>query len=624
MNVISGVCRLDGGPVDRVIVGRMNGAAELLVAHRQRTWFGGPVDFAFAGPEASDRESRQPRRDRAGGCTLTFDGRLDNRKILLAGLRERGVGSHSDDVELTLAAYQEWGVDCARRLVGDFAFGLWDARRKRLLCVRDPLGVRPMYTLARGDLIYFASQLRQILAGLSQNPTFDLEFVADRLALGTDRADAAYTPYRGVARLNPGHLLIAENGRVRTERYWAWRAANRNRKADSEAYVEQFRETFTEAVQTRIRGSGRVWSDLSGGLDSSSIVSIAAQQPARCPLPTVSVVFGRSTLSDEREWAATVARASDVEQHFIDGDVHHPLGELREAVPYWDEPHAAAAFFGIHRQYHRVMAAEDPPILLSGIGAEPVVMSRFQAPVYLADLLRRGQLRSLWRELDRWQRVLKMPLSNLVSRFCLRPLMGKAVIGAYLLPQVHDWVTPSFAREWDLKGRATRNNMPSLCDDVADRWQAERIGSITGLLLRGYLDRACDIRYPFLHRPLVELVLATPWHVKEVPGETKALLRRAMRGVLPEKVRRRTEDVSTGHAVYAGVRKEWPILEQVAGSSVLVDLGIVDRERLKNALHLARQGHALHLGGLLTTLVLDAWLQYAAHKGDTAWLRSVA
>ena len=166
--------------------------------------------------------------------------------------------------------------------------------------------------------------------------------------------------------------------------------------------------------------------------------------------------------------------------------------------------------------------------------------------------------------------------------------------------------------------------MPSLCDDVADRWQVDRIGSITGLLLRGYLDRACDLRYPFLHRPLVELVLATPWHVKEVPGETKALLRRAMRGVLPEEVRQRTEDVSTGHAVYRGVGKEWPVLEQVADSSVLVDLGIVDRERLKNALHLARQGHARHLGGLLTTLVLDAWLQYAAHKGDTAWLRSVA
>ena len=625
MNVISGVCKLDGGPVDRTIVERMNSAAELLFAHRRMSWCGGPVGFSWAEPEVAGRKFGQSTRDHAERCTLAFDGRLDNRKSLIADLRERGVGSHSDDVELTLAAYQEWGVDCSRRLIGDFAFGLWDADRRRLLCVRDPLGVRPLYTLVRDDVVYFATQLSQILAGLSQTPSVDLEFVADRLALGTDRADAGCTPYRGVARLKPGQLLVAENGRVRTERYWKWRAASRKAEADSEAYVEQFRETLAEAIRTRMRGPGRVWSDLSGGLDSSSIASIAARRSAEGPLPTVSVVFGRSKLSDEREWAVVVARASGAEQHFIDGDVHHPLGRLREAVQYWDEPHAAAVFFGVHREYHRLISSRGAlPILLSGIGAEPVVMSKFQAPVYLADLLRRGELRSLWRELDRWQRVLKMPLSNLVSRFCLRPLMGKAASGAYLLPQVHDWVTPSFARKWDLKGRATRNDMPSLCDDVADRWQVERIGSITGLLLRGYLDRACDIRYPFLHRPLVELALATPWQVKEVPGETKALLRRAMRGVLPENVRRRTEDVSTGHAVYGGFRKEWPVLEMVVDSSLLVDLGIVDRERLKNALHLARQGHALHLGGLLTTLTLDAWLQYVARKGDTAWLKSAA
>ena len=625
MNVISGICRLDGGPVDRGILGRMNDAAELLFAHRRRSWCGSPAGLSCAGPEVSGRKFWQPLNDHSGKCTLVFDGRLDNRKSLIASLRERGVGSHSDDVELTLAAYEEWGADCSGRLIGDFAFGLWDANRRRLLCVRDPLGVRPLYTMVREDVVFFATQLRQILAALSESPVFDMEFIADRLALGTDRADAGCTPYRGVARIKPGQLLIAENGRVRRERYWRWEASNGSEDADGGAYIERFQETFTEAVQTRMRGPGRVWSDLSGGLDSSSIVSIAAKQQPAGLLSTVSVVFGRSMLSDEREWATTVARACGVEQHFIDGDIHHPLGRLSEAIRYWEEPHAAAAFFGVHRQYHRLMSSNSaPPILLSGIGAEPVVMSKFQTPVHLADLLRRGHLPTLWRELDRWQRVLKIPLSNLVSRFCVRPLMGQLLMGSYLLPHVHDWITHAFARKWDLKGRATKSNMPSLCDDLADRWQVERIGGATGLLLRGYLDRACDIRYPFLHRPLVELVLATPWRVKEVPGETKTLLRRAMRGVLPEKVRLRTEDVSTGHAVYAGVRKEWSVLEQVADSSVLVDLGIVDRESLKNALHLARQGHAFHLGGLLTTLTLDAWLQYAAHKGDTPWLKSAA
>lgn len=93
-----------------------------------------------------------------------------------------------------------------------------------------------------------------------------------------------------------------------------------------------------------------------------------------------------------------------------------------------------------------------------------------------------------------------------------------------------------------------------------------------------------------------------------------------MEGVLPEEVRRRTQNASTGHAAYTGLRREWPVLERIVASSMLADLGAVDRERLRNALHLARQGHAFDLGGLLSTLTLDAWLQHAARKGDSAWL----
>ena len=153
--------------------------------------------------------------------------------------------------------------------------------------------------------------------------------------------------------------------------------------------------------------------------------------------------------------------------------------------------------------------------------------------------------------------------------------------------------------------------MPRTGRSIADQWHVEQIGWITGFLLRGYLEKTCDIRYPFLHRPLVELALAMPWSLKAVPGEPKAVLRRAMKGILPERVRCRTQNASTGHAVYNGIRKEWPVLETLVDSSVLVELGAVDRERLRTALHLARQGHAPDLGGLLSTLTLDAWLQHA-------------
>ena len=259
-----------------------------------------------------------------------------------------------------------------------------------------------------------------------------------------------------------------------------------------------------------MRGPGRVWSDLSGGLDSSSIVSVAARLTGPSRLATVSVVFGESTWSDERSWSAAVARAHGVDEHYVDGDMCHPWSRLREAVDYWEEPHAAAAFFGVHRQYGRLLGGSGTPILLTGIGAEVVVMNKRQVPIHLADLLRWGRMESLARELDCWQRVLKIPMSNLVWRYCVKPLLSPPLISYDWMPQSHAWIERSFARRWDLSARARRAGMPKTQTKVANQWQVEMIGRITGFLLRGYLEKACDIRYPFLHRPLVELALKTP------------------------------------------------------------------------------------------------------------------
>ena len=618
MNAIGGIHSLDGAPIERGVVHRMSGASQCLLPSRRSSWFGGVVGLACVAAQVGDSPASAELV--AGECqhlALAFDGRLDNRKGLISELRGHGVSAESRDAVLALAAYDAWGDECASKLIGDFAFGLWDLSRRRLLCVRDPLGVRPLYLHVGNERVCFASQLRQVVGALPQTPRFDLEFVADRLAHGVDRADAAWTPYRGVTRLKPGHRLIAEKGRVRLERYWEWRPRGETSVRPHRDYLDQFREIFSDAVGSRTVGPGRVWSDLSGGLDSSSIVSVAAQRRSASRLRTVSVVFGESTLSDEREWSATVARAHSVERANIDGDANHPLSRLREAVDYWEEPHAAAAFFAVHEEYGRLLAGPGVPVLLTGIGAEAVVMSKRQVPVHLADLLRRGRIGPLRREIYHWQRVLKMPLSNLFWWYCLRPLVRRPLVNYGWEPETHDWIERSFAHRWDLSVRASNGGMPKMCRGVADQWHVEAIGRITGFLLRGYLEKVCDIRYPFLYRPLVELALTVPWSLKAIPGEPKALLRRAMRGVLPEETRRRTQDTSTGHAVYAGLRREWRVLEKVVGSSMLVDLGIVNRERLQNALHLARQGHAFHLGGLLTTLTLDAWLQHAAHKGET-------
>ena len=616
LRVIGGIRTLNGTPVERRLVVRMNEAARILVSSRRAHWLGDSIGLACttAPPEAAACPA-VAWSSRAGRArfAVVFDGRIDNRGALIEELSGGDLDTSVDDSELVLAAYEAWGDSCPERLVGDFAFGLWDDGARRLLCARDPLGVRPLYVLLQDALVGFATQLGQLRAVCAQTPALDMEYVADRLALDVDRPGSGRTPYRGLSRLEPGHRLVAENGRVRIERYWEWRAPGGRVGRKDEDHVDEFLGTFSEAVASRMPGTEPVWTDLSGGLDSSAITCVAARLHGRRRLSPITVVFGESTLSDEREWAAAVERAVELERHDIDGDVHHVFSRLGEAVQHWEEPHGAAAFFGVHERYARLMKGNGVPVLLSGIGAEAVVLSKHQEPVHLADLLRRGRLVQLWRELDRWQQALRKPLSNVALRYALRPLLGRAGISYGWTPGGHDWITESFARKWNLRDRARSGNMPRTGRGTADQWHVERIGWITGFLLRGYLEKACDIRYPFLHRPLVELALAMPWSLKAVPGEPKAVLRRAMKGILPEPVRCRTQNASTGHAAYNGLRKEWPVLEQIVDSSVLVELGAVDRERLRTALHMARQGHAPDLGGLLSTLTLDAWLQHAFH-----------
>ena len=615
VRVIGGIRTLTGRPVERRSVVCMNEAGTIVVSGRRAHWLGGSIGLACTTASANAAVCpivvQQSSRNAHARLALVFDGRIDNRGALIEELSGGGLDASVDDTELVLAAYEAWGDSCAERLVGDFAFGLWDGGARRLLCARDPLGVRPLYVLVGEDVVGFATQLRQLRAVCPRTPPLDMEYVAERMTVGVDRPNSGRTPYRGLSRLEPGHRLIAEDGRVRIERYWEWRAPGVRVGRKDDDCVEEFLGTFSEAVASRMSGSDPVWADLSGGLDSSSITSLASRLRGRPRLSPVTVVFGQSRLSDEGDWAAEVEGAVGLERHDIDGDLHHPFSRLTEAVQHWEEPHGAAAFFGVHERYARLMSGRDVPVLLSGIGAEAVVLSKHQEPVHLADLLRRGRLTRLWRELDRWQRALKMPLSNLALRYALRPLMGRSGISYGWTPGGHDWIDHDFAARWNLRDRSRSHNMPRTGRGIADQWHVERIGWITGFLLRGYLEKACDIRYPFLHRPLVELALAMPWSLKAVPGEPKAVLRRAMKGILPERVRCRTQNASTGHAVYNGLRKEWPVLEKLVDSSVLVELGAVDRERLRTALHLARQGHAPDLGGLLSTLTLDAWLQHA-------------
>ena len=262
---LAGLFHRDRRPGAGTVVQRMTGAAPYRRLGEARSWSDGAVAFACE-PIVSD------------GTAIVFDGRLDNRDHIAACLRLNRVVALRGDAALVLAAYEAWGEDCASRLLGDFAFAVWDGRGRTVFCARDVMGVKPFYYHAAAANFAFASELRQVLASglLAAEPNEGM--VAEYLSASIQSQDE--TLYRGIMRLPAAHTMTVSETGITLRRYWQLDPAANVVCANDEEYAERFAELFREAVSCRLKGGPPVFF-LSGGLDSSSVVAAASVIGAR-------------------------------------------------------------------------------------------------------------------------------------------------------------------------------------------------------------------------------------------------------------------------------------------------------------------------------------------------------
>ena len=287
MSAICGV--LGGHPETRPDVGAMLDALADYGAGRAE-WSDGPVRLgrrcrpdAGGGAPPQERASPEPaariHRCREAGLALAADARLDDREALrdALGCREAGVC----DGDLILRAWRRWGPGCPNHLLGDYAFALWDARRRILFCARDHVGARPFYYARTGERFVFASAVPAVLAAPGVPDRLDDDFVAAHLThIGLDTT--THTFFAAVRKLPPGHALtVTGDGRLRTGRYWRPEDVPRVRPASDDACAQECLDLCVRAVRDRLRGPGPVGAHLSGGLDSSGVASLAARELRR-------------------------------------------------------------------------------------------------------------------------------------------------------------------------------------------------------------------------------------------------------------------------------------------------------------------------------------------------------
>ena len=623
MDTIAAMYSLDGQMVARHALDRMNTAACILGPSVSHVVSVGAAGLCSRHTPNSDNHTSVAALGvgeyrRLQGVAAA---RIDNRRELIRRLARLNASEADADSLLLLKAFVAWGPHGFSHVVGDFTVAIWDAAQRQLVCARDAVGVSPLYMRIEPRRVTVASQIRQLVAVAEQSLDVDLDYIADHLAYGIPRGNGTTTPYAGIARVLPGHVLVVNERGAHVSRYWDWEVEPRIQYTRDEDYALHFLSLFTDAVTSCMRTPGRVWADLSGGLDSSSIVCVASdaheQAASAKPISTVSVVFDRASTSNEAEWALHVRRKYDLPEHLINGDRDHPMSGIGDLAPYWDEPHPSLVFGAIQRRYRDLLASNGGSVLLSGAGAEAVIMDKREGPVHLSDLLAAGAWRTLSSEAREWQRTMRIPFSNLLLRYAIRPWLGAPRINYGWQRTVHDWIRPDFTRRFSLRSRAQLGTMPRRFKSPADQLHYEHVGRVPGFLMRGYLEKYCDVRYPFLHRPLIELMLRLPWHVKLRADMSKRILREAMRGVLPEAIRTRTKDASFGHAVYLGIRRERKKIDALIRSSRLAELGCIAPDRLLAAAERARCGHAPDLHGLISTLSLEVWLQAAFGRTST-------
>jgi len=539
MSAIAGIRRVDGAPVDVRTLECMAARQRRRGGDGDAAWVDGAIGLAHGlrATTLADLRERQPLADATQRCRIVWDGRLDNRGELLSALTPTPPPDASD-AALVLAAWRRWGPPCAGRLLGDFAFAVWDAEERTLGCARDRLGIKPLHYTWDGHAFRFASTIEPLIDGDAE-PDDDmlLAFLLREFRAG----DESRTFLRNVRRLLPGHVLVLRHGALAVTPFWQVDPARTIVARDEQEYAERFLALFREAVSCRLRSDFPVGAELSG-FDSTSIVATAQQLyiqhgEGSPPLETFTL-YGDTAASDERPWARQVAAATGLKLHEVYGADRAPLavldGALHEAgSPVVGPNHESTAAL------LDAVAAAGCRVLLSGEGGDQLL----DETGYLADLLCTGRVIRFARELRGFAAWYGADALELVID-ALKALLPPSVAyhGKRLLRRAPPpWINAAAARRMELGARirAARDavRFPSWSQtqayrSIASPWYGLKLEADE----RFAAERGFDARYPFLDSRLVEFVLAIPWDRRPSRGQRKRLLRLAMRGIVPEAV----------------------------------------------------------------------------------------
>ncbi len=610
---IGGIFSFNGLPLDEIRLSRLSDALIGCGADGGGEALKGVVGMVYRALH-TNRESRLESQPLVSpdGKMVAWDGRLDNREDLLAHFPD-GLNGDKTDIALVVKAYLKWDLDFLGKIVGDFALSLYDPRLGALLLARDPFGARSLYYVKDRDGIVWSSTLQALFASTNVGSEVDDEYIAGFLGLGPD---PSRSPYRDVHPVEPGHLVVVSEQRLQVKRFWKLDPTSEIRYKTDAEYEERFLSLFTNAVRKRLRTDGPVWSELSGGLDSSSIVCIADKlinsgEAEADRLETISYIDDESETSRDHKFLCVIEEKRGKKGCHLRGN-----GQWVRFVPpeeaFISKPSTSLCVAGTHQRLCRALADGGARVLLSGLGGDQLLWSVPDASPELTDLIFQRRLRALHRQLQAWSLVQKQPYIQLLWQDGILPFLptsARARLQSKI--KIAPWLNQAFVKRTRLQEHLLLPEDPFGYRLPSKRLQSSMLFFIISKIARGDCSEYIPFErsYPFLDRPLVEFILQIPFEQKLRLAETRSLMRRSLRGVVPEKVLQRRSKGTVGETFCRGLAQEWENLKPMLVDARIYERGYVDRHDFISAITLARHGKEDGMSTILKLISLEIWLR---------------
>lgn len=493
----------------------------------------------------------QPLWNDAGTHGIVYNGELYNFRELRDQLSGMGFSFRTrSDTEVVLHAYERWGPGCLTRFNGMFGLAIWDATDRTLFLARDRIGEKPLYYYVDDDRLVFASEIKAIVQDPTIRREIDQRALVNYLTFG--HSVAPETMYRGIVKLLPGHHLVVRGGDVRTASYWDVDGDAEVRIEDptsEEACARQVRELLDDSVRRRLIADVPVGAFLSGGVDSSAIVALAARH-ATGPVKTFSVGFTTGGAYNELPDARLVAARLGTEHHELEVGHTDLVDLLQKLVYHYDEPFADPAAFPLYLL--SAFAREHVKVALTGDGGDELFggyrrYATDQLARYAAPVLANGWAGSAADRLPRLRRVKRaldtLPIRDPAERYAAWLVLFSADQRASLLaPDVRAAVGaydptagygPLYAH---LDGGTASDHLNRLMYVDVKTWLADGYMEKTD---KASMAAGLEARLPLLDHRLVELAFQIPSRQKIRGWSTKRILKRAVRDLVPAEVLQR-------------------------------------------------------------------------------------